>query len=166
MAGFGTAWLLGWAWQRFPGQWGALALIVIGAALGLATIYANYRGHSAAGADLMVTPRHKRTNLLFYAVNAAQWLLIIFAINLLQYLGRPEWATPCIIFIVGLHFFPLAWLFARPAHHVTGAGLVLVAVLLPLLAAGGPADPVTALAAGAILWGSALWSVRRVSPVH
>jgi hypothetical protein len=46
------------------------------------------------------------------------------------------------MFIVGLHFFPLAKLFRHKAHYITGAALVALAVGYPFMTAGGP-EPAT-----------------------
>jgi hypothetical protein len=67
--------------------------------------------------------------------------------------------------IVGIHFFPLAWLFRFGAHYVTGALLCLVGLaallVVPVTATlGGREIMARALVAGggcaAILWGTGL----------
>ena len=63
------------------------------------------------------------------------------------------------MFIIGLHFLPLARLFRNPPHYVTGSALILLATTYPFVASGGPSSPAGALVAGLILWASALWAV-------
>lgn len=66
-----------------------------------------------------------------------------------------------IIAVLGLHFIPLAWLFANWPHYVTGAALLVLAVVYPQAASLGPLDPVGFFGTGAILWASAAWATRR-----
>jgi hypothetical protein len=71
------------------------------------------------------------------------------------------WVVTAVIFIVGLHFMPLARIFRYAPHYVSGAALILVAVVYPFAAPGGPQDPVGCLAAALILWLSALCGLRQ-----
>jgi hypothetical protein len=72
-----------------------------------------------------------------------------------------RFAQPAIL-VVGLHFLPLARLFAYPPHFVTGASLVALALAYPLLAPSGPRSGLAPLGAGMILWCSAAWAIRPV----
>lgn len=91
----------------------------------------------------------------FYRVNLVQWIAIVAAVLLCNFLHRAEFITSVITVIVGLHMFPLARIFRYPLHHVTGAALTLWG------AAGAFVQPVeqmqstTALGSGVILWVSA-----------
>jgi len=44
-----------------------------------------------------------------------------------------EFITPIDVFIVGLHFLPLAWLFKAPRHYVLGAAFCAIVVAVVLL---------------------------------
>jgi hypothetical protein len=96
----------------------------------------------------------------FHIVNAGHWLLILIVGNVLANLGYGDWVIPAAIFIVGLHFLPLARNFDNPPHHVTGAALMLLAVVYPLVAAGGPRNTIGCLGAGLVLWASAACALR------
>lgn len=155
---FGTAWLLLWsqrAWQ------GPLLLDAVIAVLGLALSFHCLRLYRAnkAGLDALAdTAASRRTRRLFSIINAAQWLLILVGGNVLANVGLAAWVLPAAVAIIGLHFLPLARLFAYPPHYVTGAALVLVALVLPL-STHAPDTPAVPLGAGLVLWASALWSV-------
>ena len=89
------------------------------------------------------------------------------------WLGRSEFIPAAVAFVVGLHFFPLAPLFRVPLYHATGAGLCLVAVVTPIVAAPLGAQTVAwqvvpGLSVAAILWATSaalivggLGSIRR-----
>jgi hypothetical protein len=66
-----------------------------------------------------------------------------------------------IIFIMCVHFFPLAVVLKVPRHYATGAAMTLWAVFYPLLSGAGPTSPVGCLAAGIILWASAIAALAR-----
>jgi hypothetical protein len=156
---FGGAWLALWANARFPGSVSALAAVLLPAALLLACAYRTYRRHAAALRALRDTPAQVRRDRLFNRVNAGQWILVFLVALLLSRTGHAGLILPAVIFIVGAHFIPLAWLFGYPPHYLTGAALMLLAVLYPLLAEGGATSAVGALGAGLILLASALWAI-------
>lgn len=109
------------------------------------------------------SPRQRRQARVFNLVNAAQWILIFVVANILTNTGHAAWIMPSVIFIIGLHFLPLAWLFANRAHYITGAVLTLFSALYPALAPGDPADPPGCPGAGLILWMSSAWALRTVA---
>ena len=61
-----------------------------------------------------------------------------------------------------MHFLPLAGVFGYRPHYLTEAALLLLAVVYPLLAPGGPVSSVGPLGAGGVLWLNAAWAL--VSP--
>jgi hypothetical protein len=158
--GFGSAWLVLHAIESFehPG-WMIAAVAAMGSGLFVLALrrYRQLRPALKAQAD---SPARQRTTRLFHAVNAVQWVAILVVGNLLANIGLSVWVIPAVIFIVGLHFLPLAQLFANRPHILTGAALMLLAVIYPLLAPAGPASPVGCLGAGVILWASALRAVK------
>ena len=157
---FGCLWLEGWA----IGSSCPLALEV---AIGIAGLvlawaaYATYRRHAAALAAHPVTALGRRAKRVFHMVNAGQWILIFILANLLIRHGLNVWVIPMVIFVIGLHFLPLGFVFFTPAHYCTGAALIGLATAYPLIAPAGPADAVGLLGAGLILWASAAWAIRR-----
>jgi hypothetical protein len=133
-----------------------LTLTVTGTSLlffaSLRKFWQNREAH-AADAD---SPESKKAGRMFNAVNAIQWTLVFVVATALSKFGQQKWIIPAIIFIVGIHFFPLAVAFKVPRHYATGAAMMLLAVFYPLMAKAGPASPVGCLGAGIILWSSAV----------
>jgi hypothetical protein len=115
--------------------------------------FSGNRGAHAAEAD---SPESKRAGRIFIAVNAIQWTLVFIVAAVLSRFGHKEWVIPSIIFIVGIHFFPLALAFKVPRHYATGAAMTLLAVFYPLMSSAGPTSAVGCLGAGIILWASAV----------
>jgi len=156
---FGAVWLEAWARQTGAGWPRHAAIAIVGIALA-ALAWQRFRRHAAARARLGRTPERRRIDRMFHIVNAVTWSFIVIAGNVLANTGHGAWVIPMAIFVIGLHFLPLAHLFHNPPHYVTGAALLALAILYPLLAGGGPDDPVGFLGAGLILWMSALWALR------
>ena len=156
---FGGAWLILWSYSVF-----GVAPIVLGGVVTATIIlfscallrYRRYRDALAADAN---SPERRRTARVFNIVNAVQWTLIIIVANVFSNFGMTSWIVPSIIFIVGLHFLPLARVFSNRAHYVTGSSLMLLAIAYPLFAQAGASDPVGCLGAGIILWASAVWGL-------
>jgi hypothetical protein len=126
--------------------------------------YRRYKQNQPALAAAAPSVRQKTADRVFNIVNAGQWVVILVAGNVLVNLGLSTWVIPCIIFIVGLHFLPLAFVFDNPPHYVTGGALIALSAVYPLLAPGGPASPIGCLGAGLILWASGIWAVTSHNP--
>ena len=160
---FGGAWLVLWSFRARPEGGTVRVVLIVLCILGTAAIFRlalrQYRRHRDALAAGAESPAKRRADRLFHLVNGGQWLLILIVGNVLANVGRSAWVLPAAILIIGLHFLPLAAIFANPAHYVTGGVLVALALAYPFLASGGPRDPIGCLGAGLILWGSALWAV-------
>jgi hypothetical protein len=157
---FGAAWLMSWAVPAFGV---APAAIVIGlAALCLLTLCVRqYRLHRGALAGMPDTPQRRRASRIFLVTNVAQWGGLVIAANVLSWLGLGAWMVPVTMLIVGLHMFPLASAYRYRPHYVTGAALILVALVCPLLSSDGPAGLASCLYAGLILWLSACWALSQ-----
>lgn len=151
-AGFGGMWLAYGCWQALPGRPAGVAGIILIAATLLALAYRQYLQHREALAALEGTPEQRRRSRMFNLVNAAQWVLIFVLANVLGHLHLQAWVLPAALFVVGLHFLPLARVFGYRAHYLTGAAMMLLAVGFPLLAPAGPLDPIGPMGAGLILW--------------
>jgi len=153
--------LFGGAWLAFGilGAYGMrlvpLVLIVMGTSLLFFASLRKFRQNRAAHAADADSPESKRAGRIFNVVNAIQWTLVFVVATALSSLGHKEWTIPAIIFIVGIHFFPLAVAFKVPRHYATGAALTLLAVFYPFISTAGPTSPVGCLGAGIILWASA-----------
>jgi hypothetical protein len=155
-AGFGMLWMTGWCLQTHGTDWPMLGVIVLaGSTLFLWALcdFRAFRPH----VDLNVEPAaNKVRQRVFRWVNIAQWLAIFAASFILSSLGHPEWTTPAVILIVGLHLIPLGRVFRTPRHYITGIALMVTALGYPWMARGGPHYPSGEFATGAILWISAL----------
>lgn len=167
MAFFGTLWasigaggLQGWG-----EPWVAVAVPLIGVVLfvGGVLLWRESRRlpdevASAAGDD-----RHE--GLWFGVIFGLEGASIAVASVVCNAVGRLDLFFPIMALIVGLHFFPLAWLFRQRAHYLAGALLCLVGfvtlVAVPVSATlGGRQILARSLGVGfgcaAILWGTGL----------
>lgn len=156
---FGGAWLGLWSYQVFDGKPAFLWAIAAATAVLAGFAYGRWRRYRHARAAAADSPLRRKASRMFNIVNAVQWAAILMAGQALPYFGLSRWLFPTVIFIVGLHFLPLAHSFRSRAHYVTGTALVLLAAIYPWLAPAGPSDPAGCLGAGLILWSSALWAL-------
>jgi len=157
---FGGAWVAGWCVQRYGAQPLRLLPIAAIAAFLFMLAWRQFRRHRAAHAAQTGTREDQRNSRWFNLINAGQWISIFIAGNVLKHFGLQAWFIPVIVLIVGLHFFPLAWLFKARRHVAIGMALTVWAVGYPLSLPLGPLDPIGCLGAGLILWTAALSAVR------
>jgi len=156
---FGGVWLCFWVYLAFAGRPLFIAIVAVLAMILAGFSYRRYRRHRLARAAEAALPSRRRASRIFNIANTVQWIAIFVAVQVLAHFGLSGWIVPAIIFIVGLHFLPLAYALAWRPHYMTGGALMLLAVVYPLLAPAGPASPVGCLGAGLILWISALWAL-------
>ena len=157
---FGGLWVAAWCVQTYGAQ--PLRLLPVAAITVLLFMLAwrQFSRHRAAHAAAEQSPQAKRVGRLFNIVNMGQWIAIFIVGNVLKNLGLQAWFIPAVILIVGLHFFPLAWLFKARRHVAIGMALCVWAIGYPFSVRLGPLDPIGCLGAGLILWGAALSAVR------
>ena len=160
---FGGMWLGLWAHSEYPESVTALLAIAAVAAALLAAAYRAYKANSLALKAIAQTPESLRKSRMFNLVNAGQWSVIFVVALVLTQIGYARWILPAVVLIVGLHFLPLARLFAYRPHYLTGAALILLASVYPFVAPEGPESAVGALGAGLILWLSAVWAISPFS---
>lgn len=153
-APFGAAWFALGSWNAGAMRWPGIALAVAIGGFLLWKAIATHGAHKGALATQAETPETKRRDKWFHIINAGQWVVILIVGNVLANLGHGDWVIPAAIFVVGLHFLPLAGLFRNPPHWVTGGALMAIAVGAPL--ALGAATPAAPAGAGVVLWVSAL----------
>jgi len=156
---FGALWLAGASIRYLGASPAVLALIGAGAAALAAWGVALFRRRRAAGSAPDAAVR-KRLARAFMLVNAVQWSLIGALILALNVTGHVAWIVPGVVFLVGIHFVPLARLFRYRGYDATAAALVAVAALDALAGAGEHAVAPSLLATGAILWISAIVLLR------
>jgi hypothetical protein len=155
---FGSLWLEAWVWFSRPEQWWRYLLVAAGGVGLLAAALRIYRRNRPVDSAPPVSAAERRSSRLFNLINIGQWVVILIGVNVLNNTGLGAWDIPFIIAVIGAHFLPLARVFKRPTHYVTGVALVLFAVAYPFIAAG-PQSTVGPLGAGLILWASALWAI-------
>lgn len=128
MAFFGTVWAdVGIGGLQVSGAiWLLILAILIGAILffyGIALI----RGSRNLS---NTNPRNsKNVNKWFNVVFATEFALIIIAAIVCNATAHFDWFFPIMAIIVGVHFFPLAYLFQVKAYYVTGMLLCLLTIV-------------------------------------
>jgi hypothetical protein len=95
----------------------------------------------------------------FNRVNAAQWIAVFLVAFTFARLHMDAYLLSAITAIVGVHLFPLARLFRRKLHLVTGFAMVLWASITVLFVPVESMQSVTAIGTGMILWASAAISL-------
>lgn len=163
-AAFGTAWL-SWGDITLRGHrdWTLGLVLAAGLGLGVAALR-QFAANRSALAERAQTPQARRVARIFNWVNGGQWALIAILANVLSNVGLNAWVVPMIIAVVGLHFLPLAAVMHYRPHYVSGVAMLLLAIVFPFVAHGGPRSGVGPLGAGLILWASAIFALRPVRP--
>jgi hypothetical protein len=159
---FGGLWLGLWANDQYPGVL-ALLVVALGTAALLAASRRVYKANSQALKAIRQTTEIRRKSRVFNLINGLQWGVVFLVALVFSQTGNTRWILPAIILIVGLHFLPLARLFEYRPHYVTGAALILLAIVYPLAARDGPENAIGALGSGLILWVSAVWAIASTS---
>lgn len=145
---FGAIWLIAWWHQTSHAS--LIVLFVISASVTIVIGAALIQLRRFRGAELAVASKYRASRLRLYGVvNAIYWPLVGIAVVALGATGNARWINPAIIFMVGMHMFPLGRIFQDWLLHLTGALLVALAVVYPMLA--GPTSPVGLFGAGATL---------------
>jgi hypothetical protein len=154
--GFFGSW---WTLAGCLGFYGAsIPVLLVVAVAGVAIFLIGLLLSRSAGEEVVAQDKpdgRLRRQRTFRNINIAQWGAIAMLIVVLNVVGRTEWIWCGLMLIVGLHFLPLAKLFASPINVYTGLALIGVAVVYPLVSQG-PTSPSGPLAAGLVLWVSAL----------
>ena len=130
-------------------------------ALVVASMYIMRRTYGLLDRSQANRTAQKKINRQFGLVNFLQWSFIFAAVFGLPRLGLTRWIVPAIVFIVGIHFFPLARLFKARMHYLVGAIIVAWAIIDPILFSAGEADSMGAIGMGAILWAGAAFACSR-----
>jgi len=106
-------------------------------------------------------PKNRPQERAFLRVNLAQWVVIGILPPIFGHFHLEAYICSVITVVVGIHFIPLAKIFAWPPHLVTGAVLSLWAGLSVLVLPMETMQGVTALGTGVILWASAVYSLTK-----
>jgi len=160
---FGALWLIN-AYQLAHGQgWISIVLVLAAALLLCLSAWRVLRARRSDMHALRHTPQWQRMRRQFRTINTIQWIVAVAAVLVLQQFKLDAWIVPAIMFIVGVHFLPLARVFRYRPHVLTGAVLIVTALLYPIASARGTASPVGSLIAGITLWLAGLWALRPVT---
>ena len=157
---FGAAWLVLAAYAF--GHLDKLAVVAI--AVGLILLVSSAvrllgRGKDA-GQNAFPEEEQKRNDRIFGIVNAVTWVSVFLVFQIFPRVGLGELIFPAVVLIVGIHFFPMPPLFRHRANLVTGAVMVVWAILCPLMFHGDRMIGFVAAGAGVALWVSAVWALR------
>lgn len=162
---FGAVWIEGWNLVANKNSPIVLAVIV-GVVLMLMTLaLRRYRALRFANVAEIDTPATRRRNRLFHLANGGQWFVILVLSNVFNNVGLSDWVMPMAIFVIGLHFVPLAVAFDNRGNYVVGALMMLLALVYPFVLPMGPTDALGWLGAGLILWSGAVNGLVRLGGV-
>jgi hypothetical protein len=153
--GFGTLWIglsLYIRQQLSPMNLSLLTTGFIALSIGCFLLYSEAKHWPSRPVD-------PATSRAFNRVNAAQWIAIILVAFTFARLRIDAYVLSAITAIVGVHLFPLATIFRRKLHMVTGIAMVLWASVTVLAVPVEHMQGVTALGTGIILWTSAAISL-------
>jgi hypothetical protein len=157
---FGGAWLLLAAYAF--GHLSKFGACLITAAVVLFVIPAirfQRRGKDA-GKDAFSEEDRRRNDRSFGIVNAITWIAVFLVFQILPRLRHEDLTIPAVVLIVGLHFFAMPPLYQHRANLVTGACMVVWALLCPQLFHGDSLIGFTAIGAGLALWSAAAWALK------
>ncbi len=163
LGGFGMLWIvlgLVVSGRKEPWIFAGLACFLL--AIAAISIYTIRRSHGYLDRSEAHRETKKKINRQLGLVNCLQWGLIFLAVYGLERLKLDNWILPAIIFIVGVHFLPLARLFQIQTYYYTAAAMVAWAILDPFLFIAGKNDWIVGVGTGAILWITALCICWRI----
>jgi hypothetical protein len=158
----------GLVFAMFGGAWAAFSLYALGRrdfilaipvgitmllTLGLTKLQRKIEALPDERLPLMVADRDARSRKIFTAVNIAQLIAIVAAVQAWTMLRKPEYAAPTVAVIVGLHFLALARPMEQPLYRITGALLIVLSLGTAVAVPSHAMWPVVVgLGSAVILW--------------
>jgi hypothetical protein len=88
-------------------------------------------------ADSSVDLEDKRITVRWNIIFSLQGAAIGIVCAIFGILGQYQYIVPAVVFIVGIHYFPLCAIYHTPIHFIVGAFVVLIAFLGIVLQALG-----------------------------
>lgn len=156
----GIAWF-GWAQDDPPSSWVPYlaAGSVVSALLLMALVVLLVRRRTTTGSP-MADPRVRRG---YWATVVVEVALIIGGNLLLAAVGHPAYTAAWTLFVVGVHFVPLARIFHVRGLALTGVATVVVAVAAASLGLASDLAPSASAGAGGgvVFLGYAAWVLGR-----
>jgi len=176
MAGFGALWMIvGIKFLQRLNWRSVLLVVVIGASLVAAAIAQIQRANtllayrtparntdttqssSTVKAAQRTGARDARElTLRFEMIFGAELLAIAVVVIVFNLLRRPSFILGAVAIIVGVHFLPLARLFAAPLFYFTGLLMVLLVLFALAMRQVANRQAVIGIGSGVILWLTAL----------
>jgi len=162
MFGFGIVWLLIGIFRGGRlAVWLRIALLFAGIALGASIASMGLRASRMPLSRVPLTTRQQSANReiarRFYIIFGAELAAIFLAVLVLNVTRHPEHILCAIALIVGLHFFPLAPLFASPVFYATGSLGCSIGIAGFLVAHDRLRQAVVGVSFGLLLWATAAW---------
>lgn len=146
LAAAGIAWF-GWAQEAPPPSWVRFLVagsVVCGLLL-VALVVVLVRRRTTTGSSPMADPRVRRSYWVTVAVEVA---LIVGGNLVLAAVGHPAYDAAWTLFVVGVHFVPLARVFDTRGLAVTGVVTAVVAAAAAVLGLASDLSPSAAAGAG------------------
>jgi len=163
---FGGGWIVLWSILAFPGNFIVPSGIELCAVAIFVLALKRFRRYKGALVAEKNSPHRRKVKRLFLIINTIQWISISIGLIVLANIGQGAWSIPLVILVMGLHFLPLAHVFANPPHYLTGFAIIVIALTYPFLFHGGPINPIGCLGTGLVLWASAFWALRTQSGIQ
>ncbi|WP_034262520.1 hypothetical protein [Actinospica robiniae] len=160
---FGLGWLLAGL-----GHYGGAAIGVagtLGLAIALTLVRLSRKPTSEQAIERPDYPSaaSAATSRQFKLINVVQWSLVAVIVLACRAGGEPGLIMPLVAIVVGLHFFPLARVFAKPRLAAPGAVLTAVGVAGLIARAAGLSQAAVYTLVGVgcalTLWFSAGWTI-------
>ena len=137
---FGMVWF-GWGQENPPRKWRVPLGIGSGLSIAVAVAGAILAFRHWGDASALSLPGAYRN---FGIVFGVEVLFIVAGILVLSRWHRARFISSWTAFVVGIHFFPLAWIFQDGYLHLLGA-MVVIAAVVPVLLSKRTAISVSAM---------------------
>jgi hypothetical protein len=99
------------------------------------------KAHLRAMPEEISKPDDKKKGKWFWIIFVAEGFLILLIKNILLNTGYDHLFLPCFALIVGLHFFPLGWVFNRKFDYYIGAWTSIIPIAGLVFLTKGNSDP-------------------------